>query len=165
MFSRKIDEIQGIVLIEGDLIRDDRGWQEELFCSTKNYPRLQGQDRQMFISCSNQWAVHGPLYAPFSKLCSCLSGKIYDVTVDLRQSSPTYLKWFGVWLDPKKQIFVPAGCAHGYFAAENNSILLSLHDGLSGEKRINWRDPKLNITWPPAKEYLISDKDKKAEFL
>jgi dTDP-4-dehydrorhamnose 3,5-epimerase len=95
---------------------------------------------------------------------------LFDVVADVRPGSPTYKKWFGVWLDEKnlKQLFIPAGCAHGFFSAEDDTILMYSQDGLWNsdfEYEIHWKDPSLAISWPEAENYILSEKDQKAKFL
>ena len=126
MKTIKIDEVQGAFIVEGDRHPDDRGWFQELYSTSRPFPHLIGNERQMNLSCSKKGVVRGMHIAPFAKLCSCLSGSVYDVVADLRPESKTYLGWFGIWLDNenKKQLFVPAGCAHGFFAAEDNTLFL-----------------------------------------
>ena len=170
MRKTTIDEVHGAFLIEYDRHHDDRGWFSELYSSVRpEYPHLIGRDRQINLSCSKKGVVRGLHVAPFSKLCTCLRGRIYDVVADVRPTSKTYLGWYAVWLeDNRKQLFVPAGCAHGFFSAEEDSLFMYYQDGTYNpetETQVNWRDPKIGITWPPSQEYLISDKDKYAETL
>lgn len=162
-----IKEVEGAYLYELDRYPDQRGYFEEVYSSIHNYYL---NIRQANISCSHKNVVRGMHVAPFAKLCMCVSGRLFDVVADVRQNSPTYLQWFGVWLDPSevKQLYVPAGCAHGFFSAEDDSVLLYMQDDLYDPKigtEINWRDPKLAIDWPSADEYILSDKDAKAECL
>lgn len=170
MKKRAIDDIQGLLILEGDRYADDRGWFQELYSSAGPFPHLIGKERQVNVSCSKKGVVRGMHVAPFAKLCTCLKGRIYDVVADLRQSSPTYLKWFGIWLDPesKKQIYVPAGCAHGFFSHEEGSLFMYVQDGTynpATEQQVNWKDPKVGIVWPPSQEYILSEKDKHAPML
>lgn len=170
MKSWKIDEVQGAQVIEFDRFEDERGYFEELYSTVRGYPHLTGMERQINLSMSNQGVVRGLHVVPFAKLCSCLRGRIYDVVADVRPDSKTYLGWHGLWLDEnsRKQLFVPAGCAHGFFSAERNTILMYLQDGVYNpamEREVNWRDPKLNIKWPAYPVYSLSDKDLKAPFI
>ena len=98
------------------------------------------------------------------KIVTCVKGKIYDVVVDLRVKSKTYLKWFKIILTPKgkKSLFVPKGFAHGFQTLEDNSEIIYVHSSIHKkkyERTINLFDPKINIKWP-IKEYKISQKDK-----
>ena len=170
MKSRQLDDVVGVVIVEGENHFDDRGWFQELYSTAGAFPHLIGKERQLNMSCSKKGVVRGMHIAPFAKFCTCIRGRVYDVVADFRQKSPTYLKWFGIWLDAdnKKQIFVPAGCAHGFFSAEDDSMFLYLQDGTYdpvNEQQVNWKDPKIGICWPPAQEYILSEKDKKAVML
>lgn len=169
MKTRAIEEVHGALIIEGDRYPDDRGWFQELYSTARAFPHLVGQERQVNLSRSKKGVVRGIHVAPFAKLCTCVHGQVYDVIVDMRENSKTYLKWFGFWLDShsQRQIFVPAGCGHGFFSAEDDSLFLYLQDGAYGakEKQVNWKDPKIGIVWPPSIEYILSEKDKHAEML
>ena len=169
MKTRKIDEVHGAFIIECDRHLDDRGWFQELYSTAGAYPHLIGRERQINMSCSKKGVVRGMHVAPFAKLCTCIRGRVYDVMVDMRADSPTYMNWFGVWLeDNRQQVFVPANCAHGFFSGEDDSLFLYLQDGTYNphvEKQVNWRDPKIGIVWPPCQEYILSDKDKYTEML
>lgn len=168
MKTRKIDEVYGAFIIECDKHTDERGCFQELYSTAGQYPHLIGRERQINMFCLNKSVICGLNIAPFAKLCSCIRGRIYDVIVDTRQDSLTYMNWFGVWLSGGQQIFVPANCAHGFFSEEDDTWYLHLQDGTynsNAERQVNWRDPKIGIVWPPSQEYIISDKDKHAEML
>ncbi len=100
---------------------------------------------------------------PEAKLVRCTRGAIYDVALDLRKDSPTYLKWFGAELTAgnRRSLFVPAGCAHGFQALEDASEVFyqmseSYHPDLA--RGVRWNDPAFGITWPIAKP-LLSTRD------
>lgn len=104
-----------------------------------------------------------------AKLVRCLRGRVWDVAVDLRLSSPTYGQWHAVKLSPKaaNALLIPEGCAHGFQVLEPWSELLYLHSGAwepEAETSVRWDDPQLAITWPlPAAE--LSDRDRGLPFL
>ena len=98
------------------------------------------------------------------KFIRCLKGRVWDVVVDLRLNSPTYLKWHSIELSSLKNnaIIIPEGCAHGFQSLEDDSELLYIHSNgwePSHEKGVRWDDKKLNIHWP-LELTLISDRDK-----
>jgi dTDP-4-dehydrorhamnose 3,5-epimerase len=102
---------------------------------------------------------------PFSeiKLVRCISGAVFDVIVDLRRDSATYLKWHGVELSAKNRLslYVPKDFAHGYLALEDNSVVFYqvsefYHPEVEGG--IRWDDPAVEIVWP-FKPLVISEKD------
>ena len=97
------------------------------------------------------------------KLINCLQGKIFDVIVDLRTDSPSYLKYCSVTLsgDDNSLVYVPSGCAHGFLTlADNSSIhyLISHPYVAEAQSGIVWNDPKLDITWPEEVK-IISERD------
>lgn len=98
------------------------------------------------------------------KLIYCISGSVFDVIVDLRKDSPTFLKWFGISLSKEnmKMIYIPAGCAHGFQSLENNSELLYYHTEFyfpSHEDGIDSFDKTVGVKWP-LKNFIRSDRDK-----
>ena len=109
---------------------------------------------------------------PFSenKVVECVSGKVFDVIVDLRKRSVTYGKHLGFVLGPLEPylgLFVPAGCAHGYLTLEPNSTLLYFTDkefSPAHAQGVNWDDPSLSINWP-SEPVLMSERDSKWPYL
>lgn len=104
-----------------------------------------------------------------TKIVRCLKGALYDVVVDLRKGSPTYLKWASFILTEhnKLQIVVPKGFAHGVLTlVPNTEILYKVDEYYSPEhdRAIRWDDPDLGIIWP-CKNPILSEKDKNAPFL
>jgi dTDP-4-dehydrorhamnose 3,5-epimerase len=159
--------IIGCYEIEFDRFEDDRGFFQELYSSEK-YDIIPGQ--QISCSISNKNVIRGLHKSKYYKLCSCLNGILFDVVVDLREESSTYLKWQGFWLskEDRKQILIPAGCGHGFYAAEDNTLLVYLQGGCykkENESEIKYDDPKIGIIWPKSSNYIISEKDKNASYL
>jgi dTDP-4-dehydrorhamnose 3,5-epimerase len=163
----EIKEIEGAYVETIQRHCDSRGYFQEVYSSIRydaNSPHI----AQANVSCSCKNVVRGLHVAHFSKLCTVLKGRVYDVVADVRKGSPTLGKWFGVWLDGEncKQLFVPAGCAHGFFAAEDDTLFLYHQDGLYNptmDVSIHWLDPTLNIDWPKADRYFLSEKDRDAK--
>ena len=100
-----------------------------------------------------------------SKLIRCTRGSVFDVAVDLRAGSSTYGRWQGVTPRPRRSanlVFVPAGCAHGYQALEDDaevSYQVS-HAYVPGSERgIRWNDPAIGIEWPISDDVIVSEKD------
>ena len=163
----KIEHIEGAYVVKFKRFSDDRGYFQEVF-SHSNYEGI--HVLQTNISSSNANVVRGMHVVTFSKLCMCVRGALWDVVADVREGSPTYGNWHGVWLTEVncKQLFVPGGCAHGFYSKCDETILLYSQNGMYnpvGEIEINWRDPTLNIGWPTADEYLLSKQDRNAKFL
>lgn len=164
-----IENVLGAFVCEVDRFHDERGYFQPLY-KRSTYSDDIINILQTQISCSKKNVVRGLHVAPYGKLCTCVKGKLFDVVADVRPGSPTYKNWFGVWLTENnlKQLFVPAGCAHGFFSAEDDTILMYSQDGLwnpSFEPDIHWRDPSIAVSWPDADEYILSEKDQKAQFL
>lgn len=101
-----------------------------------------------------------------TKLVRVIRGSVFDVFVDLRRSSTTYGKWYGVELSDKnhKSLLIPKGCAHGFCTLEDNTIIAYKVDAEyspSHEKTLLYSDPDIGIKWPLpyGVEPIISDKD------
>jgi dTDP-4-dehydrorhamnose 3,5-epimerase len=96
------------------------------------------------------------------KLVSCTLGRAFDVAVDLRKGSPTFLKWARVEIDEATMFYIPRGCAHGFQADADETHLLYLHSAFyapDAEGGVRFDDPALGIEWPlsPAN---LSDRDR-----
>ena len=163
-----IEEVDGAYLVNIKRFEDERGFFEEVYSSAMaNHGFV---PRQVNLSRSSRCVVRGMHVAPFAKLAMCVRGRLWDVVADVRPDSPTYLGWYGKWMTPEDpvQLLAPAGCAHGFFAAEDETHLLYLQTdtydpNVGGE--VHWRDPQIAIDWPKADNYILSEKDRKAKFL
>jgi len=101
-----------------------------------------------------------------SKLVSCVSGAVYDVMVDMRVDSPTYLKWEAMELSAGcgNSIYIPAGCAHGFVTLEENTTIAYLIEGAykpEAAATVRWNDPVIGIQWPIT-DPILSDRDRNA---
>ena len=98
-----------------------------------------------------------------AKLVQVLEGRIFDVVVDARPQSPTCGQWCAVTLHPERQLFIPPGFAHGFFALEDSRMLYKLSvEWTAGEDRaIAFDDPALGIDWP-AEAPTLSARDRRA---
>jgi dTDP-4-dehydrorhamnose 3,5-epimerase len=88
-----------------------------------------------------------------AKLIRCLRGRVFDVAVDLRCKSPTFLHWHGIELseDGQKQVFIPEGFAHGFQSLTDHVQLLYLHTAewsRPHEGGLRYSDPRVGIAWP-----------------
>lgn len=106
---------------------------------------------------------------PFAqaKLVSCIRGRIFDVAVDIRRLSPTFGKWAGMELsaDSGRQLFIPAGFAHGFVTLEDDCIVAYKVDApysQSHDRALAWNDPEIGIDWPMEGQPTLSDKDARA---
>jgi dTDP-4-dehydrorhamnose 3,5-epimerase len=153
--------LEGVKVIKATTLQDERGEFSRIFCDHE----LQGVLNKKTIKQIN-WsitrnigAVRGMHFqnAPFAeiKIVRCLKGRVFDVAVDLRKDSSTFLKWFGIEICPQKNIalVIPEGCAHGFQVLEEDSELLYLHSASykpSSEAAIRFDDPMIGIAWPIA---------------
>ncbi len=169
-------DISGLLIFEPKVFEDDRGYFFESY--NENIFRQEGinirwvQDNQ---SSSTYGVIRGLHYQlpPFaqSKLIRVLKGKILDVVVDIRKDSPTYGKSFSVQMSAKnkKQLFIPAGFAHGFSVLSKKAEVMYKCDvfyNKENEAGIIYNDAELNIDWQiPAKKAIVSDKDKELPVL
>ena len=103
------------------------------------------------------------------KLVKCVRGSVFDVIIDLRQDSPSILRWYGEVLsgENRKMMYVPEGFAHGFQTLEENSELLYLHTEYyrpEHEGGVLYNDPMINVTWPFSVTE-ISEKDQQYPLL
>lgn len=167
--------LAGLTVIRRRLHEDARGSFARLFCAEEFQEiGLSKPIVQINQSVTHQrGAVRGLhfQYAPHAetKVVSCLKGKIFDVAVDLRPESPTFLRWHGETLsaDNRQAICIPEGFAHGFQALEEDSELLYFHTDfytLTAEGALNVADPRLGISWPlPITE--LSERDRTHPFI
>jgi dTDP-4-dehydrorhamnose 3,5-epimerase len=165
------DVIDALV-IEMDRHHDHRGFFQELYAEDTYQKHLQSplldyaktmHWEQVNWSHSNKNVLRGIHAAQYAKLVTCVSGRIWDCVVDLRGNSPTFMRWFAVELSPDepKQVYVPAGCGHGFVALEDNSTVIYMTEGLyriRGELTVAYNEPNLNIPWP-GEDHIISERD------
>ena len=161
--------ITDIKIVQRKPISDDRGFLSRLYCQDDF--KLMGFNKP--ISQINQTltkkkgAVRGLHYqlAPFAeaKLVTCIKGEIFDVAVDLRRDSPTYLSWHAEVLSENnhKSFLIPEGFAHGFQTLSDDCELIYLHTApysKEHERGLNYADKKLDINWP-LEISEISDRD------
>ncbi|KGG21893.1 dTDP-4-dehydrorhamnose 3,5-epimerase [Prochlorococcus marinus] len=177
-----IQAIEGPLLFRPQLIKDSRGffyesWNQALFNklleSHKQPPVTFVQDNH---SKSNKGVLRGLHYQlepnPQGKLVRCISGKIFDVAVDLRKDSKNFMRWISVILSSNNnaQLWIPKGFAHGFVAmSENVEVLYKVthYWNKQAERSINCSDNQLNINWPILEniERSISKKDSEAPMI
>ena len=108
--------------------------------------------------------MHFQSINPQGKFLSVIKGKIFDVAVDLRKNSKTYLKHFSCEISDRNNlsIYIPPGFAHGFYCYDKENIILygcTKYRHKNSEKGLIWNDKNLNIKWP-RKKPIISKKDK-----
>jgi dTDP-4-dehydrorhamnose 3,5-epimerase len=168
--NRLDTEIDGVVLLEPAVHADDRGFLVETYSA--DAWREAGVDAE-FVQDNHSRSGRGILRGLHfqtspgqAKLVRCLSGKIWDVVVDLRRDSPTYGKWEGHDLDDKahRQLFVPVGFAHGFCVLSETADVaykLSSYYDPDSEAGIAWDDPEVGVEWP-IDDPILSERDRSA---
>jgi dTDP-4-dehydrorhamnose 3,5-epimerase len=169
-------ELEGLVLVEPSIFEDERGYFFEAYNEKTFFSNGVGvrfvQDNQ---SKSSYGVIRGLHYQlspnAQSKLVRVLEGKILDVAVDIRKASPTYGQHFSIELsaENKKQLFIPAGFAHGFSVLSETAIVLYKCDEFyhkEAEGGIRFDDPSLAIDWKIGdSKSVVSEKDQLLPFL
>lgn len=150
-----------------DVYDDDRGFFKEVWSKPKygaaGLPVSEWE--QDSVSWSTRNVIRGMHYDfRMAKLVQCLQGRIFDVIVDLHRDSPTYLHWQGFMLSAinHRQLFVPAGFAHGFLALDDEVIVHyknSVPFDATSEGAISWANPLVGIVWPIVGAPRLSAKD------
>lgn len=164
-------KIDGLVIIEPKLFVDERGYFFESF-NHRDFTSAVGnvtfvQDNESKSSYGVLRGLHFQL-PPYtqSKLVRVIEGKVLDVAVDLRKSSPTYGQYVSVELtaDNHRQFFIPKGFAHGFVVLSQQAVFQYKCDEFyhpEAEGAIAWNDPTINIDWQiPEEDIILSAKDK-----
>ena len=169
-------DIAGAYLIEREEFKDERGSFSRQFCinEMKEYG-INFDIKQCNVSKNKHRGVlrgmHYQKYPyPEIKMVSCLKGGVYDVIVDIRPNSKSYLKWIGTELteENNKMLYIPAGVAHGFQSLTDDSVVyyqLGEFFFFFFYSGIRWDDPKLNIYWPACERRIINERDKSYELL
>jgi dTDP-4-dehydrorhamnose 3,5-epimerase len=169
-------EIPEVLVIEPKVHRDQRGfflesWHEERLASLGLSARFV-QDNHSFSVRGTLRGLHYQIEMPQGKLVRVVRGKVLDVAVDLRRSSPTFGKWVHEELseDNYRQLWIPPGFAHGFYVLSESADLLykcTAHYSPGHDRSIRWDDPDIGIEWglvggcPP----ILSAKDANAPLL
>ncbi len=163
--------IAGAFRIEIEPLADERGLFARTYCfeSLRKAGAAFGTIRQMSLSISPaSCTLRGLHYQaspkPEAKIVRATQGRIFDVMVDLRRNSPTYLTWIGAELDASAHhaLLIPAGCAHGFLTLEDDCTVEYVMDAdfeASLARGHRWNDPTFGIEWPFAPR-VISERDR-----
>ena len=163
-------KLKGVYLIESAPFTDERGVFRRHFCRKEfSEHGITSLVKQANVS-ENKFAytLRGFHYQlpPFEegKTLSCLKGKIYDIVVDLRPDSPTYLQWLSFELseENRKSIHIAPGCANAFLTLEENCLIqyyCSQEYNQGYERGIRYNDPTFKFQWP-AEIMMISEKDR-----
>ena len=164
--------IEGVLIIEPKIWGDDRGYFFESY-SACDFAAKTGLDIT-FVQDNESKSRYGVLrglhfqYPPYtqSKLVRVINGRVLDVAVDIRKSSPTYGQYVSCELTAEnhRQFFVPKGMAHGFVVLSDEAVFQYKCDEFyhpEAEGAIVWDDKELDIQWPiPAADVVLSEKDK-----
>jgi dTDP-4-dehydrorhamnose 3,5-epimerase len=162
--------VQGVWSIEPERVEDHRGFFARTWCAREFGARgLVDRWTQCSISFNaRRGTLRGLHYqrAPHAevKLVRCTAGAVYDVVLDLRPESPTYLKHVAVELSASRRLmlYIPEGCAHGFQTLEDGTeVFYQISAAYSPEHAagVRWDDPAFGISWPYP-DPIISDRDR-----
>jgi dTDP-4-dehydrorhamnose 3,5-epimerase len=168
--------LEGAWIIEPERRQDERGFFARTWCRDEFAAHGLTPD---FVQCNLSYnrkrgTVRGLHYqvAPHAeaKLVRCTRGAIFDVVVDLRAGSDTYLKWIAAELtaDNRKIMFAPEGFGHGFQTLEDETEVfyqMSQSHHPESARGVRWDDPRLAIPWPLSESCIISDRDRSLPFL
>lgn len=162
--------IPDVKILKPKKFGDDRGFFMESY-NQQRFEDLTGVQAQFVQDNHSRSAknvlrgLHYQIQQAQGKLVRVIAGQVFDVAVDLRQSSETYGQWVGVYLDDKahEMLWVPAGFAHGFVVLSDMADFIyktTDYYAPEYERCIRWDDPGLKIDWPLTDTPLLSDKDK-----
>lgn len=163
-------DIPEVCLIEPKVFGDARGFFFESF-NQRQFNETIGrevifvQDNHSRSAKNVLRGLHYQIQRPQGKLVRVVQGKVFDVAVDIRKSSPTFGQWVGEILsaENKKQIWIPEGFAHGFFTLSEYAEFLyktTEYYAPEFERSIRWEDSQLDIKWPLIGEPQVSEKDR-----
>nr|WP_315398069.1 dTDP-4-dehydrorhamnose 3,5-epimerase [uncultured Duganella sp.] len=161
--------LDGLLLLEPRVFGDDRGFFYESF-NARRFAEATGvtaafvQDNHSRSARGVLRGLHYQIQQAQGKLVRVTAGAVFDVAVDLRKSSPSFGRWYGVELsaDNKRQLWIPPGFAHGFLVtSEHAEFLYKTTDYWAPEyeRSILWNDPALGVGWPLDGAPLLSAKD------
>ena len=168
-------DIDGLLVVEPNVFGDDRGFFFESF-NARRFAELTGVDAEFVQDNHSRSAknvlrgLHYQIEQAQGKLVRVTAGSVFDVAVDLRKSSPTFGKWFGIELsaENKRQLWIPPGFAHGFLVTSDAAEFLyktTDYYAPQHERAILWNDPAIGIEWPLQGDPLLSGKDQKGALL
>jgi dTDP-4-dehydrorhamnose 3,5-epimerase len=167
--------IPAVILLEPKVFGDNRG----LFFESFNQVKFEAaigrhvtfvQDNHSRSVRNVLRGLHYQIQQPQGKLVRVVQGEVFDVVVDIRQSSPTFGRWVGEILsaENKRQMWVPEGFAHGFVVVSDTAECLyktTAYYAPEHERCIAWNDPTIGIQWPINGEPVLSAKDQQGKSL
>ena len=162
MLKIKKTKFKGLLLIEGNSHKDNRGYLREILIEKQIKQKFKFQ----IVSKSKDNVLRGLHFQykkPQAKFISVIKGKIFDVAVDLRKNSKTFGRYVSITLsfDDQFSFYIPEGFAHGFLCLTKNCTVnykCSNFRSQKTEKTLSWNDKKVNIKWP-TKKPILSVKD------
>jgi len=163
-------KLSGVVEIELDLHRDERGFFARSWCQKEfETEGLNSKTVQCNVSFNEKKGTLRGMHfqaapSPEAKLGRCTQGVIHDVAIDLRAESPTYKQWVGLKLtaENRRMLYIPEGCAHGFLTLEDKTeVFYQMSEFYHPElaRGFRWDDSAFQIKWP-AKVEVISERDR-----
>jgi len=162
--------IAGVFIVDPDVFRDERGafaitWMPAEFAARGLETRIAQASSALTRERGSIRGMHYQL-PPFeeAKVIRVTRGAIFDVAVDLRRGSPTYLQWVGADLsaDNRRIMYIPPGCAHGYQTlADETEVFYFVSEAYSPahQRGARWNDPAFGISWPLGAPTRIHERD------
>lgn len=165
--------IADVLILEPKIFGDARGFFFESF-NARDFAQATGlevtfvQDNHSKSARGVLRGLHYQIQHPQGKLVRVVQGEVFDVVVDLRQSSATFGRWVGLHLDAQKhqQLWVPPGLAHGFLVLSDTAEFLYKTTDYwypAHERSLRWDDPTVGIEWPGSGELLLAAKDAAAQ--
>lgn len=170
-FSFEELEIPGMLVIHPQPIHDNRGYFMRVYSDAEmaeaaGFTRV-CEENQSSSSTNVVRGLHVRRDLAESKIVRAISGTIFDVVVDLRRDSPTFLKWCGRLISAEngEQILVPPGCAHGFQALTDAIVCYGVDVPYDQELdvAISWCDETIGVKWPRPTDAIVSTRDAEAE--
>ncbi len=162
--------IPDVILLEPKVFFDERGFFFESF-NQQVFNEIIGA-KTNFVQDNHSLSSYGVLRGMHyqsepeaqAKLVRVLTGEIYDVAIDMRKNSPTYMQWVGEYLsaENKKQLWIPEGFAHGFLTTSDNAEIAyktTKYYSPQHERTLLWNDPTVGIKWPQSSRIVLAAKD------
>lgn len=166
--------LDGLFVVEPNKFIDDRGSFSRIYCEEELKEISNIDIKQINHSVTKYKSTVRGMHFQYEpnteiKMIKCIKGKVFDVVVDIRKGSSTFLEVYSIELTDKNQkmIYIPKGFAHGFQTLEDDTELLYFHSSIytpSNEGALNIIDPLLNIKWP-LKITKLSERDREHKFL
>jgi dTDP-4-dehydrorhamnose 3,5-epimerase len=170
-----LTSLPDVLIIEPNIFWDGRGfflesWNAKRFNASIGFDAEFVQDNHSRSDGGVLRGLHYQVRQPQGKLVRVTRGCVLDIAVDLRKSSPSFGQWFGTELseDNHRQVWIPAGFAHGYLVTSDSADFLyktTEYYAPEHERCILWNDPALGIDWPRNIVPILSEKDRAGALL